>query len=369
MILLVFAGGLLAAAQFGKISLTLVETAAAYDRPVTSISILVSLVGIAGLLLGPMAGGITASIGAGRTYLGGLVLGGALAIVQAILPPFTIMAGLRAAEGLPHLALVVSGPPLMAAAASDRARPFVMGLWAVFFGTSIALSAQAFPPILASGGLPLLFALNGVGLLIVAGLLWRRVPRAKRMPVTLDPIAVHRAIYGRIRYMAPGLGFVCYTFLFIAVISVLPDALERPGLATTLPLITLCSTLAGGALSGRFAPHHVATVGHVGTALGAVGVGLGVPFAVEFCFLLMGLVPGASFASIPAWNASDADRARATGAIAQLGNLGTVTGTPVFVYAAVTGGLTAILVVLLTAAALGAVLAFTAGTYAARSPV
>jgi hypothetical protein len=43
----------------------------------------------------------------------------------------------------------------------------------------------------------------------------------------------------------------------------------------------------------------------------------------------LGIVQGASFASIPELNATAGDRARASGAVAQLGNLGTTTGTPV----------------------------------------
>jgi lysozyme family protein len=43
----------------------------------------------------------------------------------------------------------------------------------------------------------------------------------------------------------------------------------------------------------------------------------------------LGIVQGASFASIPELNATADDRARAAGAVAQLGNLGTTTGTPV----------------------------------------
>ena len=43
----------------------------------------------------------------------------------------------------------------------------------------------------------------------------------------------------------------------------------------------------------------------------------------------LGIVQGASFASIPELNATAEDRARAAGAVAQLGNLGTTTGTPI----------------------------------------
>jgi nitrate/nitrite transporter NarK len=43
----------------------------------------------------------------------------------------------------------------------------------------------------------------------------------------------------------------------------------------------------------------------------------------------LGIVQGASFAAIPELNATPEDRARAAGVVAQLGNLGTTTGTPV----------------------------------------
>ncbi len=361
LVALVFLGGLLAAAQFGKISLTLPEVALAFGRPVTGVAFFVSRVGLTGLVFGAMAGGVAAGFGPGRTFLAGLVLGGAMSLVQATMPAFALFAASRVVEGVAHLALVVGGPPLMAAAASDRDRPLVMGLWAVFFGASLAISAQVFPPLLSFGGLPLIFALHGALLLTLAVVLWRRVPRLPRSPASLDPVAVHRAIYSRIRYMAPGLGFVCYTFLFVAAIATLPGALGRPGLATILPLVTLTTTLAGGALCRRFAPHHVAAAGYAGTAVGALGLALGLPLSVEVAFASMGLVPGASFAAIPAWNASPADRARATGAIAQLGNLGTVTGTPVFAALYASGGAAALVWLIGAIAVLGGAMAVLSG--------
>ncbi|MEL6587405.1 MAG: MFS transporter, partial [Pseudomonadota bacterium] len=188
-IIAVFVGGLLAAAQFGKIALTLPEVAAAFGRTIPEVSLLVSLVGVMGLMLGVVAGALAAGLGAGRTYLLGLVLGAALSLLQALMPPFAIFASLRVLEGIAHLALVVAGPPLMAAAASDRARPFVMGLWAVFFGASLVISAQLFPPLLRVGGLPLIFASHGAALALLAAILWPMVPKGPRNAVPLDPIA------------------------------------------------------------------------------------------------------------------------------------------------------------------------------------
>ncbi|MGC1259390.1 MAG: MFS transporter, partial [Jannaschia helgolandensis] len=88
---------------------------------------------------------------------------------------------------------------------------------------------------------------------------------------------------------------------------------------------------------------------------------------VEGCFLAMGLIPGASFAAIPAWNAAPGDRARATGAIAQLGNLGTVTGTPVFALTFAAGGMAALSLLMVTMSVLGLALALWSGRRASGS--
>ena len=67
----------------------------------------------------------------------------------------------------------------------------------------------------------------------------------------------------------------------------------------------------------------------------------------------MGVVQGASFASIPQLNLQPADRARAAGAIAQLGNLGTTTGTPALALILMQFGVTGMAVFLIAFSALG----------------
>jgi hypothetical protein len=364
---LVFAAALLAAAQFGKLALAVGPAADAFGASPAQVAALISLVGAVGLLLGAMAGGAAAAWSPERTFLGGLLLGGGVSLAQALMPPLAGFAALRVVEGLSHLALVVAGPPLMAGAASDAARPVVMGLWALFFGASLALLAWLAPPILATGGLPLLFALHGAAMLALTWPLARRLPLRPPLRLELSPLALHLRIYGRLRLVAPALAFAPYTFAFLAAVSFLPAALGRPGLTATLPLLTLATTLAGGALCRRFAPHLVAAAGHFGTALGAGGIALGLPGAVPLCFGAMGLVPGACFAAIVWLNRDPGDRARATGAIAQLGNLGTVSGPPAFATALAAGGQAGLLWLLVLAPLAGAAAAFCAGGRAARS--
>jgi nitrate/nitrite transporter NarK len=93
---------------------------------------------------------------------------------------------------------------------------------------------------------------------------------------------------------------------------------------------------------------------------------MGVPLGVEAAFAAMGLVPGASFAFVPWLHDDAAGRARATGAIAQMGNLGTVTGTPVMALVA-QGGAGALTVALVAFSALGLGLATWSGRRAARA--
>ena len=70
----------------------------------------------------------------------------------------------------------------------------------------------------------------------------------------------------------------------------------------------------------------------------------------------LGIVQGASFAAIPSLNPATDDRARAAGAIAQLGNLGTTTGTPILAAMLAALGPMAIVVFAVPFCALGIIL-------------
>jgi MFS transporter, DHA1 family, inner membrane transport protein len=82
------------------------------------------------------------------------------------------------------------------------------------------------------------------------------------------------------------------------------------------------------------------------------------PEAIFACLVAasMGVVQGASFAAIPQLNADPTDRARAAGAIAQLGNLGTTTGTPMLALVLAGAGVSGLAIFLIGFSALGIVL-------------
>ncbi|EAR52781.1 Probable transporter, Major facilitator superfamily protein (MFS) [Oceanicola granulosus HTCC2516] len=338
---LLWAAGLLAAAQFGKLSLTLAALGARYPEAGGVLPFAVSVVGIVGILLGPVTGGLVTWIGLRRAVLGALLLGAGLSLVQAAELPLWLLLVTRAAEGVSHLALVVALPTLMAEAASDRDRPVVMGFWGTFFGVSFALLALAAPRLVGLGGPGALYAAHGGAMALMAGVLALRLPRLTRRRAEFDLLGEVRTIYGDLRLVAPGLIFGWHALVFIALLTFLPAALGQPWLAVVLPLVSLAGTFGAGVLARRFRPARIAAVAFLVNGVLCVAV-LALPGAavglVLAMFLVIGVVPGAGFAAIPWLNAAVAQRARANGALAQLGNVGTFSGTPLFALALAMGG-------------------------------
>ena len=331
LVILLWVAGLLAAAQFAKISLVLEDVARFFERDLTAVAPIVSVVGIIGIIFGVMAGAFVTRLGARRVILWALIGGGALSLVQAIGLGFGAMLGLRILEGVSHLALVVAAPTLMVRVSAPRDQSVVMGLWATFFGVSFAIAAVVLPALVALGGLKLVWAVHGVLMLVIAGLLAPFLPTGTRSDVPIRWLPEHRLIYTSPRLVAPALGFFWHTLMFVALLTFLP-AQVPVWVAALLPLVSLVGTFGAGFLARWIAPDRIAIAGFVATGLLAM-IGFGAPFPTLLMFIFIGLVPGASFAAIPHFNAAPEDVARAQGAVAQLGNIGTASGTPIYALA------------------------------------
>lgn len=316
---------MLAAGQFAKVSLTLGPLAEVY--PGAPVAFVVSGVAVMGILFGVLAGGITASVGPRRAILVALGISAAAGLAQGALPSFPLLMALRVVEGAGHLLLVVAVPTLMAAVAAERDRATVMGLWATFFGVGFTLAA------LVIGETPgLVFATHGALAAALGLLLWIMLPRAITSERRALPrLSDHLAIYTTPRLCAPGLGHGIYALLFLAMVTYLPDALGAAWLAPILPIAGLSGSLLTGPLARRIPPSRLVTGGFVALgllfALTAVAGPLA-PAVAIFAMALSGVVAGAGFAAVPWLNGTNADRALANGALAQLGNVGTFSGTP-----------------------------------------
>lgn len=341
-VLALWAAGLGAAAQFGKMSVAFDLLARAYPgHGAAALGLLVSVVGLVGLVFGTTAGLLVARIGPRRAIVAALVLGAAMSVLQTALPPYPVMILARALEGLSHLAIVVVGPTMIAGITPPRHQGLAMTLWSSFFGVTYALLAVISPPLLGGGDITALFLGHAVWMAALALLL--------RLLLPPDPAALpgamgggilrqHLAIYASPFVGAPAMGFVCYTALYVAVLTLLPplyDPALRGWVAAGMPLVSILLSLTLGVWAlGRVTAVRLVQLGFAAGAASVLALWLVWPvpvLALLAGFALagaMGIVQGASFSAIPQLNPAAADRARASGAVAQLGNLGTTTGTP-----------------------------------------
>lgn len=334
--------GLGSAAQFGKLSVAFDLMAARYpEQGAAGIGLIVSIVGFIGLIFGTTAGLLVARIGPRRAIVAALTLGAIVSALQTLPLPYGALILSRVLEGVSHLAIVVVGPTMIAGLAPPRHQGLAMTLWSSFFGVTYALLALIGPPLLAGGSIAPLFLGHAIWMAALALILRALLPADPPAPsLTLGSglIAQHVAIYASPRIAAPALGFVFYTALYVALLTLLPPLLpegQRALAAAGMPLFSIAVSLTLGVWGLRYltAVQMVQAgyaMGGMATLLLWAGWGQG-DLALVAAFLLvgaMGIVQGASFAAIPQLNPGAEDRARASGAVAQLGNVGTTTGTP-----------------------------------------
>lgn len=346
---LLYIGGLLAAWQFAKIALSLVDLAAVYQG--YSAPLLVSGVSVAGIVFGATAGVLIARIGARLALLAALLAAAGLTAAQALLPPYPVIMILRVLEGFAHLSIVVAAPTLMAAVAVGKDVPVAMGLWGTFFGVGFALAAFVFPYLGSTSGILWANAVALVGL--AAGLAWT-LPTSNRSGGDGQSfIARHIAIYSNPSLVAPAIGFFAHTLVFLGLLTFLPDRLGA-WTATLLPLIALVGTFGAGFLARRIAPKSIMIFAFALSVVGMASAAF-IPDPMRIWIVLplmavIGLVPGAAFANVPYLNADSQRQALANGAIAQLGNVGTAASVPMFAAALQFGfiGMSAVFVVIST---------------------
>ncbi len=342
LILAIWAAGLGAAAQYGKISVVFDRMAELYPEAGAGIGFTVSLVGFLGILLGVVAGSAVASFGFRRTLVMALWVGAAMSAVQALHLPYGWFLASRMVEGLSHLGLVVAAPTLIAQISSERHRGATLTLWGTFFGVAFALLAWIGRPFVEAYGVLALFAAHAVimaGLAIGLQVALRDVPVPERVPFpSLQGLpALHWSIYRSPSLSAPAAGWLFYTTCFVSVLTVLPpyiDANVRALVMGAMPLASILSSLTLGVwLLSKTSAVRVIEIGFVGCAASMIWLWLD-PDDPVACIVMagfMGLVQGASFAAVPQLNQTAEDRAKSNGAMAQAGNTGNTIGTPIMV--------------------------------------
>jgi MFS transporter, DHA1 family, inner membrane transport protein len=338
-----FFAGLGAAGQFAKVGVIFDYVSAAYaGASVTWLGLLVSGVGLVGLLFGTTAGIILTRMGPRTVIVVALFAGSALSFLECLRLSLPLFLSLRFLEGVSHLAIVVSAPVIIAERLTGKERDFGMTLWSTFFAVGFAFMAWAGRPLVETYGVNSLYAAHGIYMAAMALVMLLLLPKDKVQPQALlsftDIVRQHGEIYVSPRIAAPALGFMFYTMLYVSILSLLPPMMGeyQAFVGTAVPLASIAASLTlSSYLIARYAAVLIVQGGFALAALAAIIMWLGWGNAtVAVCGALLlsaavGLVQSASFASIGQLNEAAQDQARAAGAIAQLGNLGTFLGTPI----------------------------------------
>ena len=347
-----FIAGLAASMHFAKVAPVMDRIGGDLHLSLIASGLAVSVLGMVGVLFAISAGAVVASIGLQRGLMIGLLGGAVIATAAAAAPTGALFLTLRFFEGFSHLLVVVCAPALMAQVATRRDRPIALAIWGCFFGLGFAITSVVAPvivPVFGWRGLLLSHAgaLAGAGALAAtalarSGLCDSRAP----FPGAAALISAHSAVYRSGAPLLLALTFCAYTMQFLAVLTFLGRFLldvrnmSQSGTGNLIAgasLVTLAATLSAGFLVRSGVPLFTGLMlAFVMTSAAAAGVFWLVlpPSGMYLSILVMmagyGLMPGFVFANVPTVAPTPARAALAYGAIAQFGNVGTFTGTPLF---------------------------------------
>ncbi|HET8728103.1 MAG TPA: MFS transporter [Alphaproteobacteria bacterium] len=348
-IFVIYATGVLASAQVGKLSalMPLMQRDLALD--LTAAALLVSLIEAGGASLGLVAGTAVRRFGFKRALMAGvglLAVAGLCAAQASDAWEFFIW---RSLESAGYLAVVVAAPTLMAVAAGPADRRTALALWTTFFPVGFALGSMAAGA--AADWLSWRAALAGSGMLAVLMLL-----AASGLPACPDSHRGKDAGHGRLPAGAwyLSLGFGCYTSFEVGMLAMLPAYFTgQAGVpASTAGLVTGLASLA--TIAGAVCAVPAIRSGRGSTTLTAAGIAL--PAAMLFAVFapagdwrlaaavailanaVSGIVPALTFARLPDVAGSAGNMAVANGLIAQCGAAGSLIGPPLLAACAVHWG-------------------------------
>ena len=315
--LIVVLAGVAAALHVGKLPPALPVLQQTLGLSLVESGFLVSLVQMAGMLLGLLVGLAGETLGQRRCMAAGLVTLSAASVAGGFCTGATGLLILRALEGAGFLLAVTPGPSLIRRVAAPREIDAKMGLWGAYMPTGTALALLAGPWVLPYAGWPVWWWLLAVPSLMMAAWLWHLVPPDPSYAQTSAGHADGWGAKAGRTLSAPGpwllgLSFACYAGQWLAVIGFLPTVYAHARVpATTAGMLTALvagTNMVGNIAAGRMlrrgvAPPVLLRIGFTIMALGAactflpaLDAGPAVRYLAVLAFSLVGgLIPATLF--------------------------------------------------------------------------
>jgi CP family cyanate transporter-like MFS transporter len=321
--LLVVLGGVAAALHVGKLPTALPVLRDTLGVTLVQSGFLLSLVQLAGMLLGLAVGLAADSLGLKRTMVAGLAILSIASALGGFAQSPSMLMVLRAAEGLGFLLASMPAPSLIRRLVQPSRVSAALGLWGAYmpFGTALALLCGA--PVMYVVGWQgwwwLLAAISAA----MAVWLWIAIPaggRPTRQQAAHQSHGWMERLRQTLRSSGPwliALSFAVYSAQWLSVIGFLPTMYAQTGVspavaggATALAaMVNMIGNIAAGRLLQRHVqPQHLLYVGFTAMAAGALlafldlwaAVDPGLATAIRYAGVLMfsmvgGLIPGTLF--------------------------------------------------------------------------
>ncbi len=367
--LVVILAGVCAALHVGKLAPALPVLRESFGVTLLQAGFLLSLVQLAGMLLGLGVGLAADGIGLKRSMLAGLLVLSLASAAGGWAPdPATLLAW-RAVEGVGFLLVCMPAPALIRRLVAPARMKTMLGWWGAYmpFGTAVALLIG--PIVLGATTWQNWWLLLAGLSAAMAAWLWRAVPQDRVF--AHDPSAaahIDRAWLSRLRRTVSSRGpwlvataFALYSGQWLAVIGFLPSVVARDGavgLAMAAPLalaamVNMVGNIASGRLLQRGVPaHRLLYVGYCAMGLGALvafasfpglqgsALATGLRYAGVLLFSMVGgLIPGTLFTLAVVLAPDEASVSTTVGWMQQWSAMGQFAGPPlVALVAGIVGG-------------------------------
>ena len=335
-----YALGVLAAAQLGKMSALAPLIRIELAMGLTVAGLLISLLEIGGATLGYVAGLFVDRLGVRRVLLAGIALIAGSGLCQSVAGSVPLLVAFRASEGAGYLSVVVAAPLLIFRTAPPGKQGVALALWGSFVPVGFALGAMS------SGWIADLLSWRAAAL-AWAGVALIMLAASTRMEFAPSPAASQRQlVLPPWRIWALTLAFGCYAGFAVGTIALLPSFLVQqvgatPRLAGTIGGLAAFISVLGVALAAWLRHHSnesriwtaVAIVVPAILLFGVFSDNAGLLQATALVMLLnalSGIYAGLAFALLPSLAASDNEMAVANGLTLQFGAAGSLIGPPLF---------------------------------------
>ncbi len=284
--LIVILSGVVAAMHIGKIPPAIPVLREALGMSLVEAGFLLSMVQMAGMLIGVLAGLAADSIGVRRSIIiGHTVLAATGVAAMWAQRPFDLLA-LRGLEGLGFLLTVLPAPALIRQLVPPARLALYLGLWGTYMGTGAALTLLGGPVLMEAFGWTRLWGLLGIlsataalAVMFLVPCVQQASPAPAAAPASAEPW------WERLRMTLTSAGpwriavtFAMYSSQWLAVIGFLPSVYAQAGISgktagalTALAcLINVCGSVAAGRLLHRgTCARHLLYVGFINMALTA----------------------------------------------------------------------------------------------------